>query len=97
MVLGIGFGGLFDGIVFHQVLQWHHMLSTPAPPVTVAALELNTLADGIFHFGAWFVALTGVWMLRRAAAVDTGPNRSAPALLGGFIAGWGAFSTSSKV
>jgi len=25
---GPGLGGLFDGIVLHQVLQWHHMLSS---------------------------------------------------------------------
>jgi hypothetical protein len=25
--LGLGLGGFFDGIVLHQVLQWHHMVS----------------------------------------------------------------------
>jgi uncharacterized membrane protein len=23
--LGIGLGGFVDGIVLHQILQWHHM------------------------------------------------------------------------
>jgi len=23
--LGIGLGGFFDGIVLHQILQWHHL------------------------------------------------------------------------
>ena len=27
IVLGIGLGGFFDGIVLHQILQWHHMLT----------------------------------------------------------------------
>jgi uncharacterized membrane protein len=27
LLLGIGLGGFFDGIVLHQILQWHHMLS----------------------------------------------------------------------
>lgn len=27
LLLGIGFGGFIDGIVLHQILQWHHMLS----------------------------------------------------------------------
>ncbi|MCK1539441.1 DUF2243 domain-containing protein, partial [Bradyrhizobium sp. 176] len=27
VLLGLGLGGFFDGIVFHQLLQWHHMLS----------------------------------------------------------------------
>ena len=26
--LGVGLGGSFDGIVFHQLLQWHHMLTS---------------------------------------------------------------------
>ena len=25
ILFGLGLGGFFDGIVFHQVLQWHHM------------------------------------------------------------------------
>ncbi|TIP73091.1 MAG: DUF2243 domain-containing protein, partial [Mesorhizobium sp.] len=25
ILLGLGLGGFFDGIVLHQLLQWHHM------------------------------------------------------------------------
>jgi len=25
--LGLGLGGFVDGILLHQILQWHHMLS----------------------------------------------------------------------
>jgi Predicted membrane protein len=25
--LGFGLGGFFDGILLHQILQWHHLLS----------------------------------------------------------------------
>ncbi|WP_201270039.1 DUF2243 domain-containing protein [Sinorhizobium meliloti] len=25
--LGVSIGGFFDGILLHQVLQWHHLLS----------------------------------------------------------------------
>src|SRR4051812_2193731 len=35
ILLGVGLGGFFDGIVLHQILQWHHMISTPMPPDTV--------------------------------------------------------------
>ena len=50
LLIGVGLGGFVDGIVVHQILQWHHMVSdTHAHPVgTVAGLEANTLADGIF-------------------------------------------------
>ena len=27
LLLGVGLGGFVDGIVFHQVLQWHHVLT----------------------------------------------------------------------
>ena len=88
VVLGLGFGGLFDGIVFHQILQWHHMLSTPAPPVTVDALALNTLADGLFHGAAWVVSLVGVWLLVR----EPREPASTTTLLAGLVGGWGAFN-----
>lgn len=26
-MLGFGLGGFFDGILLHQLLQWHHLLS----------------------------------------------------------------------
>ena len=29
ILFGLGLGGFFDGIVLHQVLQWHHMLTDP--------------------------------------------------------------------
>ena len=51
-LFGLGLGGFIDGIVFHQVLQWHHMLTGDSggePSDTVAGLEANTLADGLFH------------------------------------------------
>lgn len=35
IVLGIGLGGFVDGIVLHQILQWHEMLSNKIPPDTL--------------------------------------------------------------
>jgi uncharacterized membrane protein len=28
ILLGIGLGGFVDGILLHQILQWHHMLTS---------------------------------------------------------------------
>jgi uncharacterized membrane protein len=91
VVLGIGFGGFFDGIVFHQILQWHHMLSSPTPPDTVAGLQLNTLADGLFHGMTWVISLIGVLLLWRASGEPRRPG-SGRTLIGGFLAGWGLFN-----
>jgi uncharacterized membrane protein len=90
VVLGIGIGGFFDGIVFHQLLQWHHVLSARVPPDTLTSLELNTLADGVFHGSAWVVTLVGLWLLVRARASESRvPGTS---VLGGMLAGWGGFN-----
>ena len=48
ILLGIGLSGFVDGILLHQILQWHHMVSNDVPMRSVAGLEDNTFADGIF-------------------------------------------------
>jgi uncharacterized membrane protein len=90
IVLGLGLGGFFDGIVLHQILQWHHMLSAHTPPDSLANLELNTLADGLFHASAWVLTSIGLFLLWAAVrrGVPLGWNR----LIGGLLAGWGAFN-----
>jgi uncharacterized membrane protein len=95
ILLGIGLGGLFDGIVLHQVLQWHHMLSTPTPPTSVEALELNTLADGLFHAATWIFIVAAVALLWRA--VQLGPVPAGRYLLGWLLVGWGAFNVVEGV
>ena len=37
LTLGLGLGGFFDGIVLHQLLQWHHMLSSAELPARLLA------------------------------------------------------------
>ena len=90
VLIGVGLGGLFDGIALHQILQWHHMLSSPVPPITVDALELNTLADGLFHAAAWVATGVGIAWLIAAARPDRPSGGTA--LLGGVLTGWGAFN-----
>lgn len=68
MLLGLGMGGFFDGIVFHQILQWHHMLSSAGYPTdSVDNLKLNTLADGLFHACAYIFVMWGVGKLWAAS------------------------------
>lgn len=45
ILIGMGLAGFFDGIVLHQVLQWHHMSSSVCPGDNVANLEINTFWD----------------------------------------------------
>jgi uncharacterized membrane protein len=90
-VLGVGLGGFFDGIVLHQILQWHHMVSTPVPPSTVDALEVNTLGDGLFHGATWIVTVAGVFLLASADGQRREPH-GRRILVGGLLLGWGLFN-----
>ena len=93
LLLGIGFGGFLDGIVFHQLLQWHHVLTADecCPATTLAGLEDNTFADGVFHATVWVVSLAGAF----AALAAWHEGRLAPpwrAQIGALLAGWGIFN-----
>jgi uncharacterized membrane protein len=91
ILLGIGLGGFFDGIVLHQVLQWHHLVSNPVPPDTLADLELNTLADGLFHAATWIVTLAGVLLLLLAGEERSGVG-AGRRFAAGMLIGWGGFN-----
>lgn len=62
--LGFGIGGFFDGILLHQVLQWHHLLS--AVEQARQDIRILILWDGIFHVLMYVIAGTGFWLLWRA-------------------------------
>jgi uncharacterized membrane protein len=91
IVLGLGQGGFFDGIVFHQLLQWHHMFSSVSTDMTVAGLELNTLGDGLFHLLDWLLTLTGIFLLWRAGKHEDLPW-SGQTLGGALLIGSGLFN-----
>ena len=76
-----GLGGFFDGIVLHQLLQWHHMLTSFCYPAdNVRNLEINTLWDGISHSSTYFLIwgalmLAGGWFLLKGGEQET-PERA---------------------
>jgi uncharacterized membrane protein len=93
LLLGLGLGGFVDGIVLHQILQWHHMISSVEgrSVTTLAGLEANTVADGVFHSATW--VLTSAGMVTALVAWRQG--RIAPSWsfhLGLVLAGWGIFN-----
>lgn len=91
VLLGIGLGGFIDGIVLHQVLNWHNMLSAVTPPTTMEAMKLNMTADGLFHLMTWAVTFAGVLALW-AAIGSGGTLPSTRAFLGTMLIGWGWFN-----
>jgi uncharacterized membrane protein len=80
----------FDGIVLHQLLQWHHMLSSVESPNTVAGLEANTFWDGVFLFGAAVLTIAGLTLLWRSSRQGS-VLRSAP-FVGALMLGAGLFN-----
>jgi uncharacterized membrane protein len=90
-LIGIGLGAFFDGIVFHQLLQWHNMLSGPVPPTTVDNLRINIFWDGMFHAFAWIVLVCGLSLLWTTARRG-GPDLQTRALVGAVVFGWGLFN-----
>jgi uncharacterized membrane protein len=89
--LGLSLGGFFDGIVLHQVLQWHHMLTSVEDPAISQDIRLNILADGLFHVAAYAFAVIGLVLLWRARRAF-GAQARMRAILGPILMGAGAFN-----
>jgi len=93
---GFGLGGFLDGILLHQILQWHQMISVRLPPDTLAAAKVSLFWDGIFHAGPWTFTFIGVILLARTAGHAEKPH--SPWLLsGGMILGWGLFNLMDSI
>jgi uncharacterized membrane protein len=89
---GLGLGGFFDGIVLHQILQWHHMATSAGYPAdTVEGLRWNTLFDGLFHAATYVFVILGLVLLWRAARREHlhWSNRQ---LIGSLLVGFGLFN-----
>ncbi|MES2740969.1 MAG: DUF2243 domain-containing protein [Pseudomonadota bacterium] len=91
LLFGLGLGGFFDGIVLHQVLQWHHMVSSWFPPNTLENLRINTLWDGIFHSATYVFVVLGLYSLWRAARRGH-LYWSGRLMWGTLLLGWGGFN-----
>ncbi|HYD96303.1 MAG TPA: DUF2243 domain-containing protein [Noviherbaspirillum sp.] len=88
-LLGFSLGGFFDGILLHQVMQWHHLLSGIGRP-PFDDLRVQLLADGLFHAAMYVIAAAGLWKLLKArfALVDRASDRL---LVAAALIGFGAW------
>ncbi|RWH96297.1 MAG: DUF2243 domain-containing protein [Mesorhizobium sp.] len=92
ILLGLGLGGFFDGIVLHQLLQWHHMATSAGYPAeSVENLRFNTLLDGLFHAGTYVFVVLGLIVLWRTAH-KSHLWWSGKMLLGTMLMGFGIFN-----
>ncbi len=82
ILLGLSLGGFFDGILLHQILQWHHLLSLVADP---ADIRFQVLWDGYFHALMYVIAaagLAGLWLTQRRGAMSGGRGITGALLVG---------------
>src|SRR3954451_14459506 len=83
-ILGFALGGFFDGILLHQVLQWHHFLSLVGGEA-LRDIRVQILWDGLFHVAVYAIALLGLgllWLARSGLGETGGMRLLAWALLG---------------
>lgn len=91
ILLGTGLGGFVDGIVLHQILQWHSMLSSVRPPTDLVEMKYNMLWDGLFHAFTWIMTALGLARLW-AAGKRTDVPWSKRTFVGSMLIGWGLFN-----
>jgi uncharacterized membrane protein len=91
VLLGIGLGGFLDGIVLHQLFQWHSMASAVVPPTSMGAMRQNMMWDGFFHLFTWAIVTAGIYALLRDARLGR-MLPSAKAFTGLLLVGWGTFN-----
>jgi uncharacterized membrane protein len=91
VLLGTGLGGFFDGILLHQLLQWHNMLSSRLPPTDLVNMKINMFWDGLFHAFTWLTTVIGLGLLWRAGGRPEVPW-STRTFVGSLAIGWGAFN-----
>ncbi|MEB3282888.1 MAG: DUF2243 domain-containing protein [Lyngbya sp.] len=96
-LLGFGLGGFIDGIVLHQLLQWHHMIANLVPTNTLAGLETNTVADGVFNAGMFMITVVGLSLLWQSIKQNPYFSLSTRAFIGWNLIGWGGFNLFDSV
>ncbi len=90
-LMGIGMGGFVDGILFHQILQLHSMLSAKLPQDTLINVKVSMVWDGLFHALTWLSVAIAIKLLWDAAK-DQHVLWSGKIYGGALLMGWGIFN-----
>jgi uncharacterized membrane protein len=87
VLLGFALGGFFDGILLHQILQWHHLLSLVD---SLDDLGAQVLFDGLFHALMYVIGAAGIIMLVRARGAMKAEN-AARSIIACALIGFGSW------
>ncbi len=88
-LIGFALGGFLDGILLHQLLQWHHLLSGWYPGQTLALERWHVFWDGAFHAVHYLLLALGLLLLW--------PRRDGARFLPAFAIGFGAWHVLDAV
>lgn len=91
LAFGFGLGGLADGILLHQVLQWHNLVTARVPADSLEGLQTNLFWDGVFHLSTTIVLVVAVLLLWRGWERKGRATGNLAALAGLALIGWGGF------
>ncbi len=89
--IGIGMGGFVDGILFHQILQLHSLVSNWIPRSNLVNEQINMFWDGIFHAFTWIITAIGIFQLWRTLQYS-GTKVKSGSFAGATLFGWGLFN-----
>lgn len=92
-LLGFGLGGFFDGILLHQILQWHHLLSLVEG---VGDIRNQVVMDGLFHALMYVIAAAGLVLLWRSRNEFCAPT-AGRLLFGDVLVGFGVWHVLDSV
>src|SRR5690242_6261116 len=90
-LMGIGLGGFVDGMLFHQILQIHNMLSNWIPRDNLVNEEINMFWDGLFHAFTWAMTVAGLALLWRVFKTSA-QELSGRVYFAALLLGWGLFN-----
>jgi uncharacterized membrane protein len=92
-VLGMGFTGFIDGIVFHQILGWHHLICVTehCQPTSIEHLQRQSMQDGFFHLAVLILTFVGSYLVFRHAPLAGSPG-SLKLFFGALLSGAGIFN-----
>ncbi|MBA3900217.1 MAG: DUF2243 domain-containing protein [Bacteroidetes bacterium] len=94
--LGLGMGVFLDGILLHQLLQWHQIISNVLPPDTLLNKQVNTFWDGILSLFTWGFTVTGLILLWRLF-FKKNVIITTRLFVGSLLLGWGIFNATDSI
>ncbi|MXV62402.1 DUF2243 domain-containing protein [Natronorubrum sp. JWXQ-INN-674] len=94
--IGFGFGAVIDTVIFHLILQTHHLLSGFYDPYSLDGYRTNVMFDGLFLLAMLTVMGVGFGLLWRIVN-GTDWRFSTTYLVGSIVVGMGVFNVVDGV